>query len=237
MKQVFLTMSVLLFLTSVSGQKTEFNGAMNSGLFSFSGLSSRGTTSINWDDRTNSGYTNEPYGSKSALCYGFSFNVKRVTKRNLLFGIDLGYETLRSKISIDRIDGYTGFSTYQYNATGKTFLNSDFLNLNPFLGYRIYSKNISFDLAGGFDFGYCLKGTENGNARASNGIKYTTSGDSKSGIIDIRPRFQFSASYNKLGLYAGYSYGLLNYMMWVKGDGIWEVYSRDLRFGITYQIH
>jgi hypothetical protein len=237
MKKILLTIIILLFLIKASGQKTELRGAMNSGLFSFSGLSSRGTTSINWDDRTSSGYTNEPYGTRSALCYGFSFNVKRVTKRNFLFGIDLGYETLRSKVSIDRIDGYTGFSTYQYIATGKTFLNSDFLNLNPFLGYRIYSKNISFDLTGGFDFGYCLKGTENGKARASNGIKYSTSGDSKSGIIDFRPRFQFSAGYKKFGLYAGYSYGLLNYMMWVKGDGIWEAYSRLVRFGITYQIY
>jgi hypothetical protein len=160
-----------------------------------------------------------------------------VTKRNFLFGIDLGYETLRSKISIDRIDGYTGFSTYQYSATGKTYLNSDFINLNPFLGYRIQYENISFDFAGGLDLACCLKGTENGNATASNGTKYSISADSKPANIDIRPRFQFSAVYKKFGLYTGYSYGILNYMMWLKGDGIWEAYSRLIRFGVTYQLN
>jgi len=104
-----------VIIQNLTGQKTEIKGALNSGLFSFSGLTARGTTSINWDDQTNSGYTNGVYCSKSALCYGISINLDRVTKRNFLFGIDLGYETLRSKMNIDRIDGYTGNSTYQIN--------------------------------------------------------------------------------------------------------------------------
>ncbi len=174
---------------------------------------------------------------RKLLCYGISFNVKRVTKRNFLFGIDLGYETLRSKIIVDMIDGYTGNSTYQYSATGKTYLNSDFIDLNPFLGYRIHYKSISFDFAGGLDLACCLKGTENGSATASNGIKYTVSSDSKPANIDIRPRFQFSANYKRFGLYTGFSYGIINYMMWVKGDGIWEAYSRLIRFGVTYKIN
>jgi hypothetical protein len=57
MKKVILTIVVLLILTNLFGQKTELSGALNSGLLSFSGFSSRGTTSINWDDQTNSGYT------------------------------------------------------------------------------------------------------------------------------------------------------------------------------------
>ena len=85
MKKVILTIAALLILTNLFGQKTELSGALNSGLLSFSGFSSRGTTSINWDDQTNSGYTNGVYGTKSALCYGISFNLNRVTKRNFLF--------------------------------------------------------------------------------------------------------------------------------------------------------
>jgi len=115
MKHVILIFASLVIIQNLTGQKTEIKGALNSGLFSFSGLTARGTTSINWDDQTNSGYTNGVYGSKCALCYGISINLNRVTKRNFLFGIDLGYETLRSKMNIDRIDGYTGNSTYQIN--------------------------------------------------------------------------------------------------------------------------
>jgi hypothetical protein len=237
MKQILLTFTFIFFLSNLLGQKTELNGALNSGLFSFSGLTARGTTSINWDDRTNSGYTNGVYGSKSALCYGISFNLNRVTKRNFLFGTDLGFETLRSKISIDRIDGYTGNSTYQYSATGKAFLISGCLNFNPFLGYRITSDNISFDLTSGIEVGYRLSSTEKGNATATNGIRYSVSQDYKTIGVDIRPDIKVSAKYKKIGMYSGYTYGLLNYEMWVNGDGRWESYSRLIRFGVTYQIN
>jgi hypothetical protein len=237
MKQLILFFTFLLLLTNLLGQKTELRGALNSGMFSFSGHSSGKTTSINWNDRTNSGYTNNPYGSESALCYGFSFNIKRVTKKHLILGFDLGYECLRSKISIDKIDGYDGISVYQYSAKGKTFLDNYFLNFNPFLGYRILSKNISFDFTGGIEAGYCLHTIEKGTATGSNGNGYSTSRDNTSVKIDIRPGFQIAAYYHKFGLYTGYSSGLVNYRMYVIGDGIWESFSRLVRFGVTYRIN
>jgi hypothetical protein len=237
MKQSILIFILLFSLTNTFGQKTELSGAMNSGAFSFSGVSAWASTSINWDDLTNSGYTNGVYGSKSAFCYGISFNVKRATKRNFLFGIDMGYETLRSRISIDRIDGYTGFSTYQFTASGKTILSSDFLNINPYLGYRINMGKVSFDLTAGYEVGYCLDAREKGDATASNSLKYSVSGERETIKVDIRPGVKFSARYRKFDLYAGYSKGIINYEMWDKGDGRWESYSRIIRFGITYQIN
>ncbi len=72
MRHIILILFAILILQNLRAQKRELNGALNSGLFSFAGLSSHGTTSINWDDRTNSGYTNEPYGSKkAALLWNF----------------------------------------------------------------------------------------------------------------------------------------------------------------------
>jgi hypothetical protein len=76
------------------------------------------------------------------------------------------------------------------------------------MGYRIKSKNISFDLSGGFEVGYCLGATEKGNATATRGIKYSVSRESKTITIDIRPWFKLSAMYQKFGLYTGYSSGL-----------------------------
>jgi hypothetical protein len=54
--------------------------------------------------------------------------------------------------------------------------------------------------------------------------------------FDFRPGFQFSADYKRYGLYVGYSYGLINYMMGYKSDAINGAYSRIFRFGVTYQI-
>ncbi len=235
MKKLILTLTSLFFLTIMYGQRTEYRVSLNSGLFSFVGESSEPTSFINFNDQTNSGYTNNPYGSKNGICYGLSGNIKRVSTRNFIFGLDLGYEILRSKVSINKISGFTGTSTYEYDASGQTFLNTNFINLNPFIGYRIPVKQINFDITGGLDFGYNLSTYEKGNATAINGTKYETSVDRKTIKWDIRPRIQISVDYKKLGLYIGYSFGLSNYMSGYIG-GTNEAYSRIFRFGMTYQI-
>jgi len=235
MQKTFLTLLTVLFLTNSFGQKTEFRIAFNSGLFSFSGQSAEKYSQINFSNSSNSGYTNNPYGSMAGLCYGLSGNLKRVTKKNLVLGLDMGYETLRSKIKISAISGNTGTSTYEYSATGQTFLNYNFINLFPYIGHRFNVRKVSFDIVGGFDIAYCLKAREKGNASVTNGTKYTTSVDRKTINTDIRPRIQISADYQKIGIYVGYSYGLANYMSGYVG-GTNECYARLTRFGLTYRL-
>lgn len=218
-------------------QKTEYKVSLNSGLFSFSGISTLGMTSINYDALTNSGYTNVPWGSKNAFCYGFSLKVERLTRLNFIFGFDLGFETLISKISIDTINSFDGFSTVKIGATGETFLKSNFINYNPFIGYRFRIKDFSFDLVGGFDVGHCLNTYENGNATDSNGKDYTTSVSRKTIKNDYRARIQFSTNYRRVGLYIGYSYGKTNYLSEMVGDAKYESYSRIIRFGVIYLIN
>ena len=235
MQKTFLTLLTVLFLANAFGQKTEFRIAFNSGLFSFSGQSAEKYSQINFSNSTNSGYTNNPYGSMVGLCYGLSGNLKRVAKKNLVLGLDIGHETLRSKINISTISGYTGTSTYEYTATGQTFLNYNFINLFPYIGQRFNIRKVSFDIVGGFDIAYCLKATEKGKASATNGTKYTTLVDRKTISTEIRPRIQFSADYQKIGIYIGYSYGLANYMSGYDGRTN-ECYARLARFGLTYRI-
>ena len=236
MKNLILTITALLTLTIARGQKTEYRISLNSGLFSFAGRSASETSFINFfNDHTKSGYTNNPYGSKDGLCYGMSGNIQRVTKRNFILGMDLGYEILRSKISIVGVSGYTGTSTFEYSATGQTFLNYNFMNINPFFGYRIIEKPIILDITGRIDVAHCFKAQEEGNATDSNGTKYETFGDRKTIKSEVRPRIQISTYYKNFGLYFGYSYGLTNYMSDYRG-GIFESYARLLRFGLTYQI-
>lgn len=233
MLKTFLTFLLVLFLTNVLGQKTEFRLAFNSGLFSFSGQSAEKYSQINFSNPTNSGYTNNPYGSMAGICYGLSGNLKKVTKKKLDLGLDLGFETLRSKVNITAISGYTGTSTYEYTASGQTFLNYNFINLFPYIGHRFDIRNVSMDIVGGFDIAYCLKATEKGNAIATNATKYSTSVDRKTISTDIRPRIQISVDYKKAGIYIGYSYGLVNYKSGYVG-GTNECYARLLRFGLTY---
>jgi hypothetical protein len=235
MKKTFLFILSLFAVFNVFAQKTELKIALNSGLFSFSGASAESHTFINYSDLDNRGYTNNPYGSENGLTYGLSANIQRVTKHHFIVGFDFGYEQLKSKTSIIGIAGYTGNSTYSYQASGSTSLKFDFLNLNPYIGYRAGIKNVSLDLTGGLEIGQCLSSGESGKAEDENGKKYMTSLDRTTIKMDLRPRVQLAAAYKKAGVYVGYSYGLKNYKEGYIG-GVNECSSRIIRFGITYRI-
>ena len=159
--------------------------------------------------------------------------MKRITKNNFIAGIELGYEVLSSKILIDKVNSYLNTSASGYNATGQTFLVYNFINSHPFIGFHFPLKNLSFNLTGGVDLAYCVTGREQGDATASNGTKYQTSVDRKTIKTDVRPRLQTSVDYKKIGLFAGYSLGLVNYKSEYIG-GTNECYSRLFRFGATY---
>ena len=234
MRKIIFTLAAFIFLLNSYAQKSAFSVSLNSGLFSFSGKSTAEISQINYDDQTNSGGTNNPYGAMNGLCYGFSVNFKRIFKKNFIFDVNVGYENLRSKVLIDLINGYTGSSSYQYSATGKTFLNNKFLNLNPAIGYRINAKKILFDITGGVEVGYCIKAIEKGNATA-NRISYKTSVNRRAIKTDIKPGIQLSIHYNKAGIYLGYAYGLVNYASGFRG-GTNDCYARLIRFGFAYQI-
>ncbi len=232
-KKILSSIAVSLALTVAHSQETEFQVQLNSGLFSFSGASADRSTFINASERLNHSYTNNPYGSRSGLSLGASANLKRVTKRNFLYGVDLGYEVLRSKVDIDAV---FGDSATKIAANGRTFLNLHFINANPYLGYRSEIGRLPVDFMGGFDVGYCLAATEKGKATTIGGVSYEMSRDRSTIKVDVRPRLQVATRFNKFGCYAGYSFGLASYASGMIG-GSKDAFARFFRFGITYRIN
>jgi hypothetical protein len=235
MKKTVFTLSIIFILTSVFGQRTEFRLGFNSGLFAFVGKSSNATSFINNSSSIHAPYTNNPYGSQNGICYGISGNLKRVTKKNFIFGFDLGYERVRSQVTINEVNDYSTAAIFQYQARGKTYLNVNFINTQLFAGYRVVLKPLHFDITGGVDIGRCLQAKEKGSADAINGINYKTAVDRKTIKTDIRPRIQLSADYKKFGAYVGYSRGLTSYKSGYDG-GANDCFSRVFRFGLTYLI-
>jgi hypothetical protein len=236
MKNILLLVLTLLFCSQSFAQKTEIKVVVNSGLFSFTGPSAESSTFINYSDRSSLGHTNNPYGSGNGLSIGLSGRIQRVSKKHFLTGIDLGYEHLASKTSIKQISIYDGTSSYYYAAKGHTFLNYQFINANPYIGYRFQAGAVSLDLTGGFEIAYCLTAHEKGTAKDEHGKDYTTSLDRKTIKTDVRPRGQLSANYGRTGIYIGYSYGLANYKSGYVG-GVTQCYARMARFGLTYRFN
>ena len=232
LKDILLTFVICTRFTTASCQQVDLGVSFNSGLFSFAGPSAASSSSINFNEDDKSAYTNNPYGSKNGFCYGVSGNLKAIAKTGFIFGLDLGYEALKSKIAIETIST----SGTQLPATGETFIHYDFINLFPFIGYRLAAhKKIFFDITAGLDNAICLTATEKGKATASDNSQYTTELDRKTITTDIRPRIQFSANYKRAGIYVGYSLGLRNYLVDDVG-GTNECYSRMIRFGISYRL-
>ncbi len=234
MKREIRLLTVFIFslsLTSSIAQKTETSILFNTGLFSFAGSSAYNSTFVNYDKTTNLGYANNPYGSRNGLCYGFSFQKKRITKWNFIYGFDLGYEILRSKVSINGI-----YSDSFYSAKGKTILNFGFVNFYPFIGFRINTGNISFDISGGFELALKLKSWESGKAETDKGVEITMpSTFSNSNLFDFRRRLQVAVNYKRISPYIGYSRGLVNYLSGITG-GSNNTYARMIRVGIAYKL-
>lgn len=235
-KTIQLIASVCLLLSislnNATAQKLELRGQINSGFYSYRGASAVSTSQIN--DAT---YTNNPYGRKPAISYGASFNIKKVTSASIIYGGDIGYEILRSKVSLDYQDPLGGDIVWQF--TGRTFLRNGFVNIFPFIGKRLKVGSQLVDITIGSDIGILTSSKEKGKATATQqqSIVIKTSMDRNKNLsTDIRPRIQVSTDFDKIGIYAGYSYGLSNYYKGYIGLKNNQVYSRMLRLGISYRI-
>ena len=223
---VFFLYIILIPLSS-KAQQLEVRASLNSGFYAYRGSGAESVSRIN-----SASYTNNPYGSKGGLSYGLSFNLRKVTKSNFIFGADLGFEMLRSKVKLDYFDVIGDIASY---FEGRTYLNTSFINLFPFLGGRFKINNQAFDLVGGLDIAHVLSAKENGDAKSIDNAQFhiQTSRDRKNMKMDLRPRIQLSTDFGKIGLYAGYAYGVMNYQAGLMGLTV-ETYSRMARVGVTY---
>lgn len=230
-----IVIAAFLFLVRTAhGQGLELRVNANSGVFSFRGNAAESTTFINYYDPTGTGYTNNPYGARGELSYGGSVTLLYKTQGSFLVGADVGYEDLRGRVDINQVAGYTGTGTYAYDATGKTILSHQFLDLYPFVGYRIPAGPLKLEMLAGLEVGMVLSASEKGSASA-NGTSYETSMGRKNIKSDIRPRIQLGTTFGKVGVYIGYSLGVKNYFSGYVG-GSPECYSRMIRFGMSYRI-
>jgi len=227
----FFTLLLFALLTPLlsRAQQLEIRASLNSGFYSYRGDGAESSSRINGTT-----YTNNPYGTEGGLSYGVSLNARKVTKSNFIFGADLGYEMLRSKVKLEYSDVIGDIAS---DFEGHTYLNTSFINLFPYLGGRFNINQQAFDLVGGLDVGYVLSSREKGDAKSIDNAQFhiETSRDRKNIDTDIRPRIQLSTDFDKIGVYVGYSHGLRNYKAGFEGPSS-VVYSRMWRVGLTYRL-
>lgn len=222
-KKHLLFIALLVISLNSFSQNHELSIGLNTGYSFFSGESSSRTTFLNAAG-TSDVYTNSPMGKKFTPSFGVSANYKFVFMRYFMVGAEIGYEDLRTKISL------VG------DNTGRTILNNHFLNGHPFIGLRLPLKNISFDVTFGLDFAKSLKCKEYGKYKDGSGheAKFTNTRDSYIDS-DVRPRIDLSVNYKKLVFFTGASFGSKNYYEdWMGGNP--EAYLNTIRIGARYRI-
>ena len=228
---------ILIFLFTTGpfclAQKGQLSFHLNSGLYSFGGYSATESSFLLISDvSTESSYTNNPYGKNSGASWGFGVQIQRITKRNFIYGIQLGYESLSSKLDLDYAYGeITWFAD-----EGETILTTNFFNIYPSIGQRFkLISGIDTDLLVGFDLGVGVSTKEHYSLTTTQGDEISGTNDRVTPNLDFRPRIELINYYKKFGFTVGYSYGLTNYQPEMNGADK-EVYSRYLRLGLCYRL-
>jgi hypothetical protein len=249
MKILALTLSQFFILTSLHAQKIEFSVQANSGLFHYGGKSAVAESYIHQGPFKLSNYTNNPYGNKNGFGYGVGLQGQFVSKSGFIAGLQAGYEVLKSKVDINGVLLY--YTSYDYlpsasliaplpfDAKGETYLKNKFINVSPYVGYRINLKKVNLDLMPGIDLGFGLSTYEKGKATTTEGSNTTVQTDLKrdKAPTDIRLKFGAALIYNRFGLTTSYAHGFTNYQSNIIGDTNFEAHSELMRFGVSYRLN
>jgi hypothetical protein len=246
MKTTLLSLFAVFFLAQSYGQSFEVSLLANGGLFHYSGNYPVSYSFFNDPEAGKTqGYTNNPYGKSNAFSYGFGGQAELISKGGFIIGLQAAFEVLRSKVNIDTLYGNEVTPFYNYGPEadniyvhGQTILQSQFINLNPFIGYRFNIKNVRLDLTPGVDIAFNVNTHEYGRATGAGNNVYQTNYNYGKGKTDLRARFGAAAWYKKFGLTASYSRGLTNYSSHLLNDSptAYTTNSEVMRFGLAYRI-
>lgn len=226
----------VVFLLAVQfsfGQTYQLSVQASSGLFSFGGESAGRKSSINISDVASiPNYINSPYGTRSGFSFGIGIHGQKITSGNFIYGLQLSFESLKSKLAIDNAYGEVNWTV----AHGEATLTSCFINLFPSIGKRFnLLRNVDSDILLGSDLGIGLSSKERYCVGTSQGSNVSGTYEREIPGIDFRPRIEFANYYKSIGFTVGYSYGLTNYLGNMDGADR-DASSRYLRLGISYRL-
>jgi hypothetical protein len=247
MKRLLLTLMALLTGMHLYAQKIEVSAQAYSGLFHFGGKSATANSTVAQASLTGdpNNYTNNPYGNRNAFSYGIGAQVQAVSKSGFIFGLQAGYEFLQSKVNIGQYASavyydpniiYIAPAHPNFAVKGYTNLENRFINLNPYIGYRLQLQKVKLDILPGIDVGLNLSTYDTGTVKDADDKVYTINRKINNTPTDVRLRFGLAATYNQFGITASYAHGLTNYEGNVVGDTKFEAHSELIRFGISCQL-
>ncbi len=180
-------------------------------------------------------YVNSPYSIKNGVTYGVSATVQKITKWSFIYGINFGYETLRSQVTTAKS---LGQGIIDLSMMKQKIINNNFLNVSPFIGYRLKLHEFSFDLTTGYELAVRISSQYTylpTNSYAANFLGIQNN-NLQSFSKEALTRVQLAMNYKRIGVYTGYSRSLGNYI----GNAINSDYFKAesiVRFGATFKMY
>lgn len=242
---LFLVFLFICIVKYAGAQSTEYSFQVVSGFFHFGGKSAVEST-----DMVNSF---NPYGNKSDLSFGSSFQMQLIEQNRVICGFQIGYQFFTSRVNTvyTQSTGHNNFPSSTFKEFGEANLSYRYLNLFPYLGRRYTYKKFDFDFVGGIEFGITLSKGEltfsnsdrlpNRNPDHPIAFKNPSNVGTPDFNLDVRPAINLTVYYTRFGISIGYFYGVSNYisnnepeLSYVDDNS--KVYSRMLRLGINYRI-
>jgi len=250
MKKTLLIALFIFAFIQLKAQSFEFSIQANSGVSHLTGGSALRTTTFNGSStQQNAGYPNNT-GNLSAPDFGADLQLQYNFKCGFILGAQAGFEQFSSKVNINGVYGsydapvlFLNIGTLYpattfVSATGHVTDHWDYINFNPYFGYRFAFKKVKLDVLPGFDIAEGTGSSETVNVKASDGSYYNKSTlPSDKPATDVRPRIGLAAYYQRFGVVASYSKGLHDYNSGKTSDSDWPPLRTELlRLGISYRI-
>lgn len=230
MKKVILSFLLVLSIIELKAQSFEISAQANTGLSHYTGAGTVSSTFLNADEQSHTGYPNGT-GNRNAVIFGADIQWQYIAKCNFIFGIQTGYEALGSKIDI------TSINSPGTPATGTFTDHLNYINLNPYFGYRFKLSRIKLDVMPGLDFALGIHGSETGKAVTNDNVTYTANDINGTTRSDVRLRLGLAAYYQKFGITVSYAHGLADFNSGALSDSVLPTLRVEVvRVGLSYRI-
>ena len=233
MKKIFLCLLLALITIEVKAQSFEISGQVNTGVSHYVGAGTVSSTFLNVDPQTHTGYPNGD-GNRNAVIFGADIQWQYTAKSNFILGLQTGYEALGSKIGINSVFNEGANEP----ATGTFTDHLNYINLNPYFGYRFKLNKVKLDIMPGLDFALGVHGSESGKATTNDNTTYNAS-DVANGTTrsDVRLRFGLVAYYQKFGITASYAHGITDFNSGAVSDSVLPTLRVEvIRIGLSYRL-
>lgn len=159
-----------------------------------------------------------------------------MTSKGFLLGTQLGYEQLRTTAKIDKAYGvWSHSSSMIHPADGKAVIIANYINLHPYIGWRITQRQVDLDLTLGSDIGFSQQMKERSEATMEDGTEIKIREDRSESITDFRPRLGIAGYRGHFGVSMSYAHGIKNYRANMDGADM-KLYTRVFRLGLLYRL-